>query len=209
VKIKFISALVATGLLSSPAFAEVVTLDFEGATSFGYVTHYYNGGTDTGGAAGPNYGISFGLDAMALANDELGPYHENAPSPGTVLAATGAVSTMNVANGFAGTASFYYSATAATSVRVFSEVDGGGSLLGTFNLAATPGGCTVASAFCLWELTSLEFAGTAKSLMFGDAAGVAAFDNVTVNAVPLPAAGWLLLSAMGGFGVWRRKQAAA
>jgi hypothetical protein len=208
VKIKLISALVATGLLSSPAFAEVVTLDFDGVTGFEYVANYYNGGTDSDGASGPNYGISFGLDAMALSND-LGPFHENAPSPVNVLNPTGAESTMNVAQGFYGTASFYYSATAATSVSLYSEVNGGGNLLGTFNLAANASGCTTGPALCMWELTSLEFAGTAKSLMFGDAAGVAAFDNVTVNAVPLPAAGWLLLSAMGGFGVWRRKQAAA
>ncbi len=34
------------------------------------------------------------------------------------------------------------------------------------------------------------------------------FDNVSVNAVPLPAAGWLLMSALGGIGAWSRRRRA-
>ena len=65
------------------------------------------------------------------------------------------------------------------------------------------------SGRCFWSAATFDFAGLAKSVQFGSAAGVAGFDNVTVNAVPLPAAGWLLLSALGGFGALRLQQPAA
>lgn len=39
--------------------------------------------------------------------------------------------------------------------------------------------------------------------------GNARFDNLEVAPVPVPAAGLLLLTALGGLGLWRRRQAAA
>ena len=55
----------------------------------------------------------------------------------------------------------------------------------------------------------MNFLGAGRSIVFGDNAGQIAYDNVTVNAVPLPAA--LLLfpfgaAALGAAG--RRKKAA-
>jgi len=138
-------------------------------------------------------------------------YYSNAPTPGAVMAAVDGDGAMNVASGFLGQLSFYYSATQDTSVNVYSGLNGTGDLLGTINLAAnaTPAnGCTADIAFCFWSTATFDFAGLAKSVQFGSTAGVAGFDNVTINAVPLPAAGWLLLSALGGFGALRRKFAA-
>jgi len=198
-------AAVAAGLLSAPAFATPITLDFEGATSFSSVNDFYNGGTDGAGASGSNYGIAFGGDALALSNDALGPYFSNAPTAGTVLNPVGNNAALNSFNGFTGQASFFYSASNATSVSIFSGLDGTGSMLGTFSLLAnSQNGCSD-TAFCNWDLASINFDGVAKSIQFGSAAGVAGFDNVSVTPVPLPAAAWLMLSGLGGMGLFRRK----
>ena len=199
-------AAVAAGLLSAPAFSAPITLDFEGATSFASINDFYNGGTDSAGASGSNYEISFGADALALSNDELGPYFSNAPSAGSVLNPVGSNAALNSTTGFTGQASFFYSASDAASVNIFSGLDGTGSLLGTFSLFAnSQHGCSD-TAFCNWDLASINFDGVAKSIQFGSAAGVAGFDNVSVTPVPLPAAAWLMLSGLGGFGLFRRKK---
>ena len=216
---KLISALAAGLLLTGPAFAATVTVDFDGLNDFDFIGDAYNGGASTPANSsvstpysGPNYGISFGPSVIAAANNADFTYYSNAPTPGAVMAAVDADGAMNVASGFLGQLSFYYSATENTSVNVYSGLNGTGDLLGTINLVANAtaaNGCTGDIAFCFWSTATFDFAGLAKSVQFGSTAGVAGFDNVTINAVPLPAAGWLLLSALGGFGALRRKFAAA
>jgi hypothetical protein len=206
-KFKLLAALT-TGLLSAPAFSTPITLDFEGATSFASIDGFYSGGTDGGGVSGANLGVSFGGDALAISNDALGSYYSNAPTPGTVMAPVGSSSTMNVATGFSGTASFYYSSTAATSVGIYSGLDGTGSLLGSFSLYANAqNGCSD-SPYCFWQMATVDFAGIAQSIQFGDAANVAGFDDVKVTAVPAPAALWLMMSGLGGLGVFSRRKRA-
>lgn len=214
VKLKLISALVAGLLSAAPSFANSVTLDFEGATSYGSINNFYNGGTDLPStnvtpASGVNYGISFGLDALALSNDELGPYFSNAPTPGTVLSVVGGDAAMNSLSGFTGQVSFSYSSSAETTVGVYSGLNGTGTLLDSFTLTANAtNGCSDTS-FCHWDLTTLNLGSSvAQSIQFANIAGVAAVDNVSVNAVPLPAAAWMLVSALGSLGVVRRKRAA-
>jgi len=210
VNFKLISVFAAGLLAAAPAFSAAVTLDFEGASSFQSLDGFYNGGTDTGGASGTNYGVSFGLDALALSNDELGPYYSNAPTSGAVLAPVGLDAALNASTGFIGQASFYYSAVEDTSVSIFSGLNGTGTLLGTIELLANAqnGGCSD-TAYCYWSLASLSFSGVAQSIQFGDAANVAGFDNVSLAPVPLPAAVWLMLSALGGVGVITRRKPAA
>ncbi|MEJ1960613.1 MAG: VPLPA-CTERM sorting domain-containing protein [Gammaproteobacteria bacterium] len=216
--LKLISALAAVGLMSAaPAFSETVTLKFDGASSFQSLDGFYSGGTDTGGASGTNYGISFGLDAQALANSDDESFYSNAPSPGAVMTINGTESlgstSMNAVGGLSllGQMNFFYSLTDTTTVSAWSGLNGTGTKLGEITLASngTIGGCADSSSFCIWTAATLSWDGLAKSIQFGDAYGKGGFDDVSVNAVPLPAAGWLLMSALGGIGAWRRKRAAA
>jgi len=203
VKLKLMSALAAGLLSAAPAFS--VTLDFQGAGDYNFVENYYNGGTNSGGASGVNYGISFGPDVLAVTNDDFFSYYSNAPTP-TVIGAVGSNAALNLATGFTGDVSFWYSSTAETTVSVFSGLNGGGSLLATFALGANAQACGPEVPYCNWEFTSQNIAGIGKSIQFGSAASVAGFDNVTINEVPLPAAAWLMLSGLGGLGVFSRRK---
>jgi hypothetical protein len=203
VKLKLMSAL-AAGLLSAvPAFS--ATLDFQGAGDYNFIQNYYNGGTNDAGASGANYGISFGPDALAITNDEFFSYYSNAPTPG-VLAAVGADAALNLDAGFTGAVSFWYSATENTSVSIFSGLNGTGAVLATFALLANAQNDCSDTAYCNWDLASLNLGGIGKSIQFGSTAGVAGFDNVSVSEVPLPGAALLLLSGLGGLGTLARRK---
>jgi hypothetical protein len=201
VNVKVIAALAAGLLSAAPAFSAPVVLDFEGTTGYASIADYYGGGS------GPNYGILFGGDAQGLVNDIPGfPNFSNAPTPGTVMAVNGTDAVMNVATGFSGTASFFYSSAEATTVSIYSGLNGTGDVLGTFQLLANyQDGCDDSPA-CHWDQLSLDFGGIAQSIDFGTAAGVG-FDNIAVAPVPLPAAIWLLGSSLLGLGgVARRRK---
>ncbi len=208
--------LIAAGVLSTAsAFAAPITMDFEGATSFSTIDGYYNGGTDGAGVSGSNnYGISFSGGALALSNDGLGTgtngeYFTNAPTPGTILAPVDADAVMNSVGGFTGLTSFFYSASTDTTVTVYDGLNGTGTALYTFNLLANATqGCSD-SAFCHWGSASTELTSLAHSIQFGNAANLAGFDNVSVSAVPVPTAAWLLLSGFGSLGVFARRKKAA
>lgn len=191
-------ALVFTAAAPLHALAQNVTLDFEGATSFASVANFYNGGVDSQGQTGTNFGISFGGDVLALRTDDTTLSISNAPSGFTVISAVGPDSFMNVASGFGGALQFAYSSTDATAVvTVFSGLNGSGTQLASFNLTnnATTG-CS-ASDYCHFDSASLAFAGTAKSINFG-ASPFVAYDNVNVSLVPEPSSFAL---ALAGFGV--------
>lgn len=195
-KTLLLSAVAAGLMATAPAFA-ATTIDFDGPASFDSIADYYAG-----------LGVDFGLDALAIQNDELGPYFSNNPSALGVMSAVGADAAMNVAAGFTGTASFFYSSLEAVTVGVYSGLNGTGTLLGSFELSANADlGCSD-SAFCNWTETSLSFNGVAKSIAFGAAADVAGFDNVTISAVPEPSQAIMLalgLSVIGARSLRRRK----
>jgi hypothetical protein len=202
VNVKVIAALAAGLLSAAPAFSAPVVLDFEGTAALPSIANYYGGG------AGPNYGVLFGDDLLGFQPDVVDPQFSNIPSGNTImsLAGTGGASWMNVAAGFSGTASFFYSSAEGATVSIYSGLNGSGDVLGTFDLLANAQlGCTD-TAFCHWDQISLDFGGVAQSIQFGNALGTG-FDNVSVAPVPLPAAIWLLGSSLIGLGgVARRRK---
>ncbi len=195
-------AVAALALLSAaPAFAQNTLIDFETAPSFASIGSTYAG-----------LGVVFGADAQGLANDELGPYFSNAPSPLGVMFAAGSDAAMNAATGiyFTDAVSFSYSSSSALTgaVQVWSGLNGTGTLLASIDLAnnAASNSC-IDSAYCNFGTASATFAGTAQSVTFGGAANAAVFDNVAITAVPEPAAYVFMALGLAGIVARRRRRA--
>jgi PEP-CTERM motif len=197
-----LSPLAALALFAaSPAFA--VTIDFEAPASFAPIDNFYSA-----------QNIGFGLDALAVQNDELGPYFSNAPSAIGIMAPVGGSATLNMLNGqsLVGGLSFWYSSTAAVfgGVEVWSGLNGTGNLLASFNLAANAkAGCGADPApYCHFDQLTASFTGNARSVTFGNAANVAGFDNLNITAVPEPTSALLMALGVAGLLASRRRQQA-
>lgn len=202
-----IFATTALALLAAiSAQAAPIKIDFEGAV--GYVNaigNFYNGGTDSLGQSGPNLGVAFNSAALGLSNHALGLYYSNAPSPLTVMFADGANAVMNVAAGFSGNLSFAHSSaqTLAKAVNVYAGLEGAGALLGSFDLLnnATTG-CSN-TAFCRFDMASLNFAGTALSVSFAGGAPNVLFGDIRINTnantVPEPTTSLLVIASLLAF----------
>jgi len=196
---KFLPAAALALLAAGPALADqTITLDFETAPSFASIGEHY--------AA---LGVSFGPDALGLANDEAGPYFSNAPSPLGVLFTTGADATMNVAAGFRDSVAFSYASTAFVplAVSVWSGLNGSGKLLASFNLVENAqAGCSD-TAYCNFDRVSSTFRGLAHSITFSGDATAAAFDNVTITAVPEPTTVLMMSFGLAGLMLAARRRA--
>lgn len=183
---------------AAPVFAQnLVTIDFDGTAGYANpILEYYNGGTDGQGRTGPDYGVSFTDAAAALSNDDLGPYYANSPSPIAVMFAFDSSAVMNVAEGFVDRLAFYYSSAqnVLDAVNIYSGLNATGTLLASASLFGNSQIACAGSPYCRFDLTSVKFAGLAKSISFdGDAPNVL-FDNITITAVPEPST-YLLLAA--------------
>jgi hypothetical protein len=176
------------------------TITFEGLKDEEPILNYYNGGLGGNGSGpGPNNGIVFGSDALAIIQVSAGGtgHFANNPSGDTVaFFLTGAGDVMNVPGGFGTGFSFYYSAISSPgAVYVYSGPDDTGTLLASLNLPVTPETFPVpdggAEYFDNWGSFGVNFAGTAMSVNFTGTANEIAFDNITINssspAVPEPA----------------------
>jgi PEP-CTERM motif len=222
IKLKLAASFAASALtLFTPAISQafdIVTVDFEGATSLSSINNFYNGGTDSNGAAGSNYGVSFAGSLLALQNDGLGSglngdYFSNAPTPGTVMFASNATdvittpAVMNIAKGTF-SLSFYYSSDAAAVVNLYSGLNGIG-FLGSINLAANAtSGCT-SSAFCNFDTATWTPTATAiKSVDFSANASSVVYDNITVSPVPEPSSMALSLLGLAGLSWAVRRRSA-
>ncbi|MBC7939760.1 MAG: PEP-CTERM sorting domain-containing protein [Chitinophagaceae bacterium] len=206
---KMLSAAVVALAAAAPAFAQTtVTIDFDGPAGYvNSILDYYNGGTDALGQSGPNLGVSFTEAAVALANDALGPYYANSPSPIAVMFAFDSSAVMNVASGFVDRVQFFYSSpqNVLDAVNIYSGLNATGTLLASVSLF---GNSQVACSgtYCRFDLTSVRFAGIGKSISFDGFAPNVLFDNVTISAVPEPGAYLLLALGLVGVAVARRRR---
>ncbi|MDP2006960.1 MAG: PEP-CTERM sorting domain-containing protein [Rubrivivax sp.] len=200
--------LITTALLlcaAAPAFAGNVplTLDFEAAAG----TY-----AQSIGSLYDQQGIAFTADAVGLDNnDGAGPYFSHAPSGQVGMTVFGSDATMNVARGFEGAFGFFYSSSLAIAdaVQVWSGLDGTGTLLASFGLAANAqaGGCSDTS-YCNFSSVSTVLTGVGRSVTFGNTAFEAVFDDVSLNVVPEPSTALLLPLALAGLLATRRRASA-
>jgi hypothetical protein len=230
---------IGTALLASQASASNVTytgnqeiLTFGGQVNATNINTFFDGGTDaygTAGGAANNVGVTFSTPAEFLNagyngtgfNGGTGKF-ENVPSGATGVLYFASVPTTSTpilddASGFTGI-SFNYSllnntSSYASTVSLYSGLDGTGNLLGTLTLSAA--GTTVACTsghdeFCTWSTTgNANLGGVAESAVFnGDARTYTEFDAVALTPVPLPAALWLMLGGVGGLARFARRRAA-
>ncbi|HEY8880654.1 MAG TPA: PEP-CTERM sorting domain-containing protein [Roseateles sp.] len=165
--------------LASPAFAAApLSVDFEKNWNFGEeVANTYTG-------------VSF-TNVLGLSNDANFSYFSGAPSPLGVAfvqldGITNTAAYMNVAGGVSGGLSFYASTTADFQVKAYSGLNGSGTLLGTFTVAANT------TDYSVWTQKVFSFNGVAQSFDLTGANGVAALDNI--SAVPEPSSVALMLA---------------
>jgi len=78
-----------------------IVLDFEGAWDFALLDDFYNGGIDSSGNSGTNYGIEFS-GALALIDSDVGGFGDfaNEPSADTVLLFSAISAVLNYSEGF-------------------------------------------------------------------------------------------------------------
>jgi hypothetical protein len=181
--------LLFTALVTS-AKASTVVLTFEGLGDEETVNNYYNGGLGgSGSGPGPNYGITFESNALAIISNQDGGSGNFAGNPSgdtIVFFLTGTGDVMNVAGGFTTGFSFFYSAiNNPGTVTVYSGLDATGTVLATLNLPTTPSNAGNAvcqsDQFCPFSPFGVTFAGTAMSVDFSGVANQIGFDNITLG----------------------------
>ena len=213
------SAMAAASLaaLMAPAMAaNPIVLDFEGIGSQSSINGFYNGGTDSSGHSGVNYGVQFGTNALALTEDDPSANFSGEPSKKTVMFFLTGTAILNYAPGFDTGFSFYFSTVGFTgTVKVYDGLNATGNLLGNINLAALGAGPDPANPFSNWVVGSLAFSGLAKSIDFGGTVNQVAYDNITfgstvpvVPGIPEPSTYALMALGLAGIGfVARRRKA--
>lgn len=210
-----------TLVATTAAHATTTVLTFEGIGNTASVNDFYNGGTDSVGNSGVNYGINFSTASLGLIDSDAGGTGNfaNEPSASTIVFfQSGSSATMNVAAGFDTGFSFFYSAFQNAFVNVYSGLNGTGTLLATLGLTTNfnNGGCVgdPTGDACHWDAVGVTFAGVAHSVDFGGVANQAGFDNITLGSdvaggVPEPSTWALLIAGFGLAGVSLRRRRTA
>ena len=203
--------------MAAPALADPIVLDFEGVGNQASVNDFYNGGTDSAGHAGTDYGVHFNGNALGIIDSDAGGTGNigNEPSPSTVLFFLTGSALLDYAPGFDTGFSFWYTTVDfGGTVKVYDGLGGTGNLLGSIAINALgtgPGDPN--GAFSNWAIGSLGFAGIAKSIDFGGTVNQVAYDNITFGAttpivtnVPEPSTYAMLALGLAGVGVVSRRR---
>jgi hypothetical protein len=209
---KVTQSLMAASLAAAcgAASAAVITLDFEGLGSFAAINDFYNGGTDSQGNSGVNYGVHFGTNSLALVEQDPSANFSGEPSPNTIMFFLTGTSILNYAPGFDTGFSFWYTTVSfGGTVNVYDGLNGTGNLLGTITLPPLGAGPDPANSFSNWAIGSLAFAGMARSIDFGGTVNQVGFDNITFgsidpNKVPEPGTVALIGLSLGALTFLRR-----
>lgn len=222
------SLLAATTMVAlsaaSAAQTATITLDFEGinaaypSSDFALIQGFYDGGTSSAGTSGPDFGVSFSSNARALclntpgaicSGSSRGGLGDLNSQLGAFFFAEGDAVFINLAAGFTGGLSFFYSAVLEEgSVSVFDGPGGTGNALATLDLETTLQDCDNAlfAPFCPFLPVEVSFTGTAQSVSFAGVASQIVFDDVTfIGVIPLPAGLPLLLGGLAILGLLRRR----
>ena len=201
-------------ILAASGFAQanVIVLDFEGVGDQANINDFYNGGTDSMGNSGTDYGIGFGTNTLGLIDADAGGTGNfaNEPSADTVMFFLTGTAVLNYSAGFDTGFSFFYSSSTVASVFVYDGLDATGNLLATLDLSAQgfdncsgdPNG-----QFCNWSPVGASFAGTAYSIDFGGTVNQIGYDDITFGSAtagggdddptPAPAPAGLALLGLG------------
>lgn len=205
--------------------SKVIDLDFEGAGNRAYLGNFYNGGSDSQGHSGQNYGVSFSNNAQTLIDRDAGGSGNfgNEPSPSTILFADTGSLILNYAPGFSNLLQFFYSSAIDhphAEVKVFDDLNATGNVLHTFDLSPDAySGCNgdPDGTFCHWEIATTILTSTGKSIEFGantspidyqGRSGWIGYDNISFVSggpdeppPPLPLPGTLALFGIGLVGL--------
>jgi VPDSG-CTERM motif len=210
------ASVVALALAAGTSARAAITLTFEGLQNNEEILNYYNGGFGGNGSGpGPNYGITFGSDSLALIASSAGGTGNFSGQPSgvtTMYFLGGPGDVMNVAAGFNTGFSFYYADQVGFtgSVSVWSGLNGTGTELTSLSLPSTP------DPYNVFVPIGVAFAGNAESAIFSGSANFIGFDNITLgsatpgsgngNGVPDGASTMALLSSgLLALGAIRRK----
>ncbi|MBX9579811.1 MAG: hypothetical protein K2X87_05835 [Gemmataceae bacterium] len=183
--------------LSGGAAKAVILIDFDAVPTFDAVNEFYNGGTSSSGAMGPNLGVSFGPTDDWLTVTGLGE-----TSPPNLAYSNSGAGVVNVAAGFT-SVDFTYGAFTDSLVSVYSGLDGTGALLGSVLLPANDPNLP-------FDPASVPFAGTGKSIVISSGFAQFGWDDLTLGEAPtgVPAPAGLVLALTGiGALVGRRRLA--
>lgn len=180
-KLILVFALLAA--LAAPGQA-VTLLTFEGLRDLEPVQNFYNGGAGGLGSVGPNLGVVFNANALALIDEDAGGSGNfgGEPSPNTALFFLSGTAILNYAAGFETGFSFYYTAiNQPGSINVYDGIDGTGNLLATLLLPLTAfnGAPDPTGQFSPFVPIGVTFDGIARSIDFGGTVNQIGFDNIT------------------------------